>query len=418
MRIPVSILGYILAVFGIFQFMSFTSAQEEIPVEFPSGNLTLHGTLSVPDGEGPFPVVLLLHGSGPNDRDQTIHLTGGNAFCLYPGLYNDTIRNFKDLAKAFQADGFAVLRYDKRTYTYGNQLDPREITPYDFIDDAHAAIDFLLTQPEVDPDNIHLLGHSQGGNFIPIITRDRGDIASIVALAAPSGSIDTILASQFRELYYRCLMDTAQGDLFFNQVTSDFQEIRQGTWNPNTPYLGAYPGFWRDWMDITDSTIIHFNNISVPTLFLQGSLDFNVPPEGAQVFEQELTRDSVDVYHLEGLNHYFTNSTESHVAKVVPDTIIYWWQKNQTTTSTVGIVPDQNLLQVNYQESRISIKIQSDLPHIQCQLFDLYGRAVGHYTVKGGELFELPVHTLPGGYYFVSAPMYGKRYTQKVLILH
>lgn len=417
MRFPASFLGFVFTILAIFQFASPASSQEEIAVEFLSGNLTLYGTLSVPDGEGPFPAVILIHGSGPNDRDQTIHLTGGNVLCLYPGLYNDTLRNFRDLAMAFQAEGVAVLRYDKRTFTYGNQLDPKEISPYDFIADAHAAIDFLHSRVEVDPGQIHLLGHSQGGNFIPIIAGQRDDIASIVALAAASGGIDTIIAGQFRELYYRCLMDTAQGNAFFNQVTSDFQKMRRGNWDPNQTYLGAYPKFWLDWMDITDSTIIQFSNISIPTLFLQGSIDFNVPPENGLEFEQELSRDSVDVYFLEGINHFFTNSTEKHVAQMVPDTILFWWQKNQSTTTTADIFTELNPIQVYYRGNSVSMKIQADQLNIPYTIIDMQGRALGEYTVNGGELIEVPMHTFSEGYYFVSTFINGKTYTEKILFL-
>ena len=128
--------------------MILTLKAEDIQVTFASDTLTLNGTLSIPNGTGPFPTVVFVHGSGPNDRDQTLHITGGNAQCLYPGIYNDTVRNFQDLASAFRDYGIAVLRYDKRTFTYQTELDPKEIIPYDFITDKHLLFDLIYNPSE------------------------------------------------------------------------------------------------------------------------------------------------------------------------------------------------------------------------------------------------------------------------------
>jgi pimeloyl-ACP methyl ester carboxylesterase len=313
---------------------------QEIPVTFASDNLSLNGTLSVPNGFGPFPLIIFVHGSGPNDRNQTIHLTGGNAQCLYPGLYNDTIQNFKDLSKSLCEGGIAVLRYDKRTFTYPS-LNPFQITPYDFIIDINSAIDFAKTRLEVDVNKIMLLGHSQGSNFIPIVASQRNDIAALIPLGTASRGIDTMMAIQFRNLYYSCLNDTITGDAYYNQTLNDFNQIRNGSWNSTVPYLGAYVTFWNDWLNITDSAIINFNNIIQPTLFLHALEDFNIPLEDAQRYDSKLTI-NYDLYYLNGLNHFFTTSIIPEVSQVVPDTIIYWLNQNNIVSNMIEELGDNS----------------------------------------------------------------------------
>src|SRR5690606_33004513 len=122
-----------------------------------SGTWALPGTLTLPKKEGKFPAVILVHGSGPNDRDETL---GPN-------------KPFRDLAHGLATRGIAVLRYDKRTLVHpkalasevGAALTLREET----IDDALAAAALLRTIPEVDASKIFVVGHSLGGTAIPRI---------------------------------------------------------------------------------------------------------------------------------------------------------------------------------------------------------------------------------------------------------
>ena len=317
----ISIVQYFKLLLLLFLGLELNAQTNEI-VNFNSGDLSLNGTFST-SAEGPFPVVILIHGSGPSDRDQTVTLTGGNAQCLYPSLYNQTIKNFKDLAEQLQAHGIAVLRYDKRSFTHGSTLNPQTITPYDFVDDASAAVDYVKTRSDVDTNRIFLIGHSQGANFNPLIANERNDIAAFISMGTVARGIDSILALQFRHLYYYCLNDTVQGDAIYNQTLSDFSQIRTATWPQNTTYLEVYPSCWQDWLNVTDSTIYHFNQASQPMLFLHASDDFNVPAEDALLLQENLSSD-FDFYYMNGLNHYFTESTSANLSEAVGDTIYYW----------------------------------------------------------------------------------------------
>jgi pimeloyl-ACP methyl ester carboxylesterase len=155
--------------------------EEEVSFINAKGNLTLAGTLTIPPGAGPFPAAILLAGSGPHDRDETI---AGH-------------RPFLVLADALSRKGIAVLRYDKR----GNGKstgDYATATTEDFAADASAAIDFLKSRKNIDAAKIGLIGHSEGGLIAPMIVAsnepEHKDISWIVLLAGPAlNGEDTLL---------------------------------------------------------------------------------------------------------------------------------------------------------------------------------------------------------------------------------
>ena len=128
----------------------------EQEVQVGQGEWVLPGTLSLPVGDGPFPAVVLVHGSGPNDRDETI---GPN-------------KPFRDLAWGLASQGIAVLRYDKRTKVYGEKMSHMVDTitvQTEVIDDALAAVALLRDTTQIDPHRICVLGHSLGGYVLPRI---------------------------------------------------------------------------------------------------------------------------------------------------------------------------------------------------------------------------------------------------------
>ena len=155
--------------------------EEEVTyVDKAAGN-TLAATLTLPPGKEPFPAVLLIAGSGPNDRDES--LMGHKLFLV--------------LADSLTRRGIVVLRADKRGIgrSTGNAL---TATTADFADDAQAGIDFLKTRPEVDPHRIGLIGHSEGGVIAPMVAvRDR-DVAFVVLMAGPGLPGDQIIEAQQR----------------------------------------------------------------------------------------------------------------------------------------------------------------------------------------------------------------------------
>jgi uncharacterized protein len=131
-----------------------------------AANVTLAGTLTMPDSEGAFPSVVLIAGSGPNNRNEEI--LGHKPFLL--------------LADHLTKKGFAVLRFDKRGIhqSTGNYS---QADTDDFTDDALAAVAFLKTRSEIDSERIGLIGHSEGGIIAPMAAVKSVDVAFIVLMA-------------------------------------------------------------------------------------------------------------------------------------------------------------------------------------------------------------------------------------------
>lgn len=144
-----------------------------------SDRVTLSGTLTIPQGKGPFPAVVLVSGSGPNDRDET--LMGHKPFLI--------------LSDYLSRRGIAVLRYDDRG-VYQSTGNHRIATSRDFADDALAAIHFLKTRKELNQKQLGIIGHSEGGMIAPMAAVDCADIAFIVLLAGPGVNVIEVLKLQ------------------------------------------------------------------------------------------------------------------------------------------------------------------------------------------------------------------------------
>jgi pimeloyl-ACP methyl ester carboxylesterase len=167
-----------------------TPSYDNVEVTFSNdaARTTLAGTFSVPHGKGPHPAVVLIHGSGPVDRNEAV-------FDHKPFLI---------LADHLARQGIAVLRYDKRGIgkSTGNF---RDATTFDFADDAEAALRFLRSRSEVDTARVGAIGHSEGGLIVPLLTARDAALRFAVVLAGPGVRGELILVEQI------ALMGKAQG---------------------------------------------------------------------------------------------------------------------------------------------------------------------------------------------------------------
>jgi dienelactone hydrolase len=158
---------------------------EERPLTVGDAPHALEGTMTLPRGAGPFAAVVLVHGSGPMDADETV----------------GAIKMFKDLAWGLATRGVASLRYEKRPRRY-----PREFAPEraftveeEVIADARAALARSAAQPMIDGKRIFLVGHSQGGYLAPRIARG-GGWAGFVAMAGNTRPTEELVVEQMRAL--------------------------------------------------------------------------------------------------------------------------------------------------------------------------------------------------------------------------
>jgi uncharacterized protein len=169
-----------------------TAPVESVPyvqedVTFTNGDITLAGTLTLPEGDGPFPAIVLVTGSGPQDRDESVAPLA-------------TIKSFRLIADALTRAGMGVLRYDDRGVGKSTG-DYSAATIADFATDASAAIDYLLTRSEIDSDQIGLLGHSEGGMVAAMLGASNPHLKFIVSTAGPAVSSHDILMTQYERTY-------------------------------------------------------------------------------------------------------------------------------------------------------------------------------------------------------------------------
>lgn len=153
--------------------------QQEVVFENGGAHVRFAGTMSVPQGKGPFPAVVLVSGTGHNTRDEDVW--GHKVFVV--------------LADALSRRGFAVLRYDKRGVA-GSGGDFDSATTADFASDADSAVEWLRSQPKIDAQRVGVLGHSEGGIIGPMVAAADKNVAFVVMIAGPALRGDRLFVLQ------------------------------------------------------------------------------------------------------------------------------------------------------------------------------------------------------------------------------
>jgi fermentation-respiration switch protein FrsA (DUF1100 family) len=162
---------------------------EDLQFDSKSAGVKLAATLVLPQGAGPHPAVILVTGSGPQNRDE--ELLSHKPFLI--------------LSDYLVRQGISVLRYDDRGIGQSTG-DFGTATSLDFADDAEGALDYLLTRPEINPNKIGIAGHSEGGMIAPVVAARNKHLAFIVLLAGPGQKSIDLLADQAR------LISQAEGE--------------------------------------------------------------------------------------------------------------------------------------------------------------------------------------------------------------
>ncbi len=298
---------------------------EERPIAFQSGGLNLPGTLCLPKVRtGRVPVVVFVHGSGPNDRDETV---GPN-------------RPFRDLAHGLAAGGIASLRYDKRTHAFRGQIDARAITvDQEVIDDAVAALEHAAALPETDPSRVFLLGHSMGGMLAPFIAaRARVPLRGVLLMAATVRPLDEIMIEQISFQMRSAGAPDADVAAKTDALRTAFARVRSGQAPDGEMVMFAPARYWRELFRLDVAGAL--GRLPAPVLVLQGGRDVQVGRRDYERLREALAavpEGRKEFRWFERLNHLFmevegtaTGAEYGRAGKVDPGVtaaIVEWIRK-------------------------------------------------------------------------------------------
>lgn len=279
----------------------------EEEVTFSSGDVRLAGTLTVPPGPGRHPAVVLLTGSGAQDRDEDIF-----GFKL-----------FRILADHLTRDGIAVLRYDDRGVG-GSSGSLAEATVETLTGDALAAAGLLRSHPRVDPRAVGLLGHSEGGLVATLAATSSPDIAYLVLLATPGVRGDRLISAQIEALMKLSGSPPEEIAKILALQERVYRAVRTGEgWEelskeiPAGQLAGARSPWFRHFIDFDPVTVLR--QVRRPVLALFGELDLQVPAGPnrdamAKALEEGGNR-SVTVRTFPGANHLFQKAVTGSPAE-------------------------------------------------------------------------------------------------------
>ena len=262
-----------------------------------AGGWPLQGILSLPVGEGPFPGVVLVHGSGPNDRDASI---GPNKL-------------FRDLAEGLASRGIAVLRYDKRTRTHANRVATlRDFTvKEEVVDDAVAAVKKMRETRGIRADRVFVLGHSLGGMLAPRIAAADPSIAGLILMAGATTSLEQAIVNQTR---YLAMLDgkvSAEEQTALDSATKLAADVR--ALKPSDPPIVSPPfsapaSYWLDLRGYDPPAAA--SRLKQPMLVLQGERDYQVTMADHAAWQRALgSRANVQLKSYPALNHLFIAGT-------------------------------------------------------------------------------------------------------------
>lgn len=296
----------------------FPYVERDVAIENEADGVVLKGTLTMPAGEEQVPAVILISGSGPQDRDETLMAH----------------KPFLVIADYLSRRGIAVLRYDDRGAGESTG-DFAAATTEDFARDAAAALNFLATQDRIDPRRIGLAGHSEGGLIGPLVAANNPQVGFLILLAGPGVDGGRIIESQSRAIAQAMgvpaedvalstdlttrLLDVVRTDpaseelpdqlmaafeAWLQQLPEDQREAARAGQASIRPMAAPWMGFF-----IRHDPLPVLQQVQCPILVLQGGrdlqvlADLNVPPLKKTLAELGTTGNELVVYPT--LNHLF-----------------------------------------------------------------------------------------------------------------
>jgi uncharacterized protein len=253
------------------------------------GEYSLRGQLVKPKGMGPFPLVILIPGSGPQDMDLTL---GPN-------------KPFTDIAVGLAMQGIATYRFDKRTYSYPEAFKDNYTVDEEIVLDVIRAYKLMLNQAEVDKENIFLLGHSFGGMLSPRIAENLQDIRGVILMAANARPVEDMILEQIEYIYRYSgdEIDNPQLKQIKKMVENVKQLTPESTFQKHELPFSVPKEYWLDLKNYNPAQTL--KKLKTPTLILQGGRDYQVTSKDFDLWEKSLRRKQKTSVQYSSLNHLF-----------------------------------------------------------------------------------------------------------------
>ncbi|WP_281637636.1 alpha/beta hydrolase family protein [Flavobacterium marginilacus] len=287
---------------------------EDVTFENKTDKNVLAGTLSLPSKEGKFPVVILITGSGAQNRDEEI--LGHKPFLV--------------LADYLTQKGIAVLRFDDRG-TAKSTGDYKTATTFDFAKDVQAGIDYLKTRKEIDKSKIGLIGHSEGGIIAPIVAGNSKDVNFIVLLAGTGIRGDKLMLLQKEKIerlmavsdgeiqkgqevfkgVYKIIIDSPAGDPSLKSKVSSYLTLKVGDKMVDNQIKTLTAQITSPWMIgfLKLDPAVALEKVRCPVLAINGEKDMQVPADvNLEAIQKALAKGgnkNAAVKTLPNLNHLF-----------------------------------------------------------------------------------------------------------------
>jgi len=270
----------------------------------------LNGLLTIPAaGAAPFPAVVLVHGSGPNDMNEKV---GKN----FP---------FRDLAEGLARQGIAAIRYDKRTCIYGKKLAKSGklnnfTVKEETIEDAVFAANLLRKDSRIDPKKIFILGHSLGGMLAPRIDAEGGNFAGLIIWAGSPRKLEEILMEQQDEVLKTS--NAIMKWIINRQIRKPREKFHKMYYMSDeeaiaTPLFNKYNTVYY-WKEMGEKSAVNYlKNLIKPVLVMHPGDDFHVSLEkDFEKYKELLMHNSNAVFKLyPGLNHLFMPTVYGDIKK-------------------------------------------------------------------------------------------------------
>ncbi len=287
--------------------------EEEVSYDNKVQNVTLAATLTIPEGKGPFPAVVLITGSGPQDRDES--LMGHKPFLI--------------LSDYLTRHGIAVLRADDRG-TGKSTGDFKGATTADFATDTEAGISYLKTRSEINPHKIGLVGHSEGGVIAPMIAARNKNVAFIVMMAGTGVPGDQVLVAQGEAIQISngkdpigaakeaadekamlTLVETEKDEAVLEKELKEKLAGQLPEAQIGLQIAQVTSPWFRYFLTYDPATALR--KVTCPVLAINGSLDKQVlPSQNLPAIRKALAEagnQHVEIDELPGLNHLFQTAT-------------------------------------------------------------------------------------------------------------